>query len=71
MPDAWQGLKTLAGQTQSQAKDSVSSLSEQTDRAEKCNEFYCYFGRFDFTAELSHVLDRVRQNIYASFSFSE
>ena len=30
MRDAWRGLKTLAGQTQPQAKDSVSSLSEQT-----------------------------------------
>ena len=71
MRDAWRGLKTLAGQTQPQAKDSVSSLSEQTDRAEKCNDFYCRFYRFDFTAELSQVLDRVRQNIYTDVNDTE
>ena len=71
MRDAWRGLKTLAGQTQPQAKDSVSSLSEQTDRAEKFNDFYCRFYRFDFTAELSQVLDRVRQNIYTDVNDTE
>ena len=64
MRDAWRDLISLAGQTQPQAKDFVSSLSEQTDRAEKFNVFYCRFDRFDFTAELSQVLDHVRQNIY-------
>ena len=63
MRDAWRGLNSLAGQTQPQAMDSVSSLSEQTDRAETFYDFYCRFDRFDFTAELSQVLDRVRQNI--------
>ena len=53
MRDAWRGLKTLAGQTQPQAKDSVCSLPEQTDRAEKYYDFYCRFDIFDFTAELS------------------
>ena len=71
MRDAWRDLKTLAGQIQSQAKDSVSSLSEQTDRVEKCNHFYCRFDRFDFTAELSQVLDRVMQNIYTDISDTE
>ena len=64
MRDTWPGLKTLAGQTQPQAKDLVSSLSEQTDCVEKFNDFYCRFNRFDLTAELSQVLDCFRQNIY-------
>ena len=71
MRDAWRGLKTLAGQTQPQAKDSVSSLSEQTDRAVKCNDFYYRFDRFDFTTKLSQVLDRVRQNIYTYVNDTE
>ena len=71
MRDAWRGLKTLAGQTQPQAKDFVSSLSEQTDRAVKCNDFYYRFDRFDFTAKLSQVLDRVRQNIYTYVNDTE
>ena len=65
MRDAWQGLKTLAGQAQPQAKDFASSVSE------KCNDFYCRFDRFDFTAELSQVLDRVRQNIYTDVNDTE
>ena len=71
MRDAWRDLETLAGQTQSQAKDSVSSLSEQTESAGKCNHFYCRFHRFDLTAELSQVLDRVMQNIYTDVSDTE
>ena len=71
MRDVWQGLKTLAGQAQPQAKDFASSVSEQTDRAKKFNDFYCRFDRFDFTAELSQVLDRVRQNIYTDVNDTE
>ena len=39
MRDALQGLKTLASQTQAKANCSVCSLSEQTDRADKYNDF--------------------------------
>ena len=65
------GLKTLAGQTQPLAMDSVCSLPEQTDRADKFYDFYCRFNRLDFTAELSQVLDRVRQNIYTYVNDTE
>ena len=71
MRDAWRGLKTLAGQTQPQAKDSVSRLFEQTDRAEQFYDFYCSFDRFDFTAELSQFLDRISQNIYTDVNDTE
>ena len=59
MLDAWQGLKTLAEQTNPKPRTLYLVFLNKL-----INDFYCRFDRFDFTAELSQVLDRVRQNIY-------
>ena len=60
MYDAWKGLKTMAGQNKAQICDTSLDLAEQTDFAEKLNDFYCRFDKHDFKTELTDVLDEVR-----------
>ena len=48
-------LRLLLGKHKT--KQILLYLSEPTDRADQFNHCYCRVDRFDFTVELSHVLE--------------
>ena len=59
MPGSVSGL--LLGKHKT--KQIVLYLSDHTDRADQFNHCYCRVDRFDFTAELSQVLESMYTDI--------
>ena len=68
MRDAWEGLKTLTGETKRNSDNYQMNVGEQRKFANDLNRFYCRFERDDLDGEVNRVLSQLEEGVRAGKS---
>ena len=68
MKDAWEGLKTLTGETKRNSDNYQMNVEEQRKFANDLNLFYCRFARDDLEGEVNRVLSQLGEGVRAGKS---
>eukprot|EP00745_Piridium_sociabile_P040895 TRINITY_DN7963_c0_g1_i8.p1 TRINITY_DN7963_c0_g1~~TRINITY_DN7963_c0_g1_i8.p1 ORF type:complete len:536 (+),score=69.46 TRINITY_DN7963_c0_g1_i8:209-1816(+) len=63
MNDAWDGLKTLTGETKKKSGYCQMNIQERMEFSNKLNDFYCRFEREDLGDELNRVVLQLKQKL--------
>ena len=66
--DAWEGLKTLTGETKRNSDNYQMNVDEQRKFANDLNRFYCRFERDDLDGEVNRVLSQLEEGVRAGKS---